>query len=149
MLSRKDGDLGWFPQYFRASFKDGDRYITLKLNGHVRSVVESISFTNTAYQLEMNKDYKMCNLPQEKVGGYFWLRMSDNSCQSIQNPPVTFYPDSVLPAKVLNLPSILESKLVPVDLYRGGGEFILFDGLNDEFCNQIHDVTEETDAPGK
>lgn len=91
----------------------------------------------------------MCNLPQERVGGSFWLRMSDNSCQSIKNPAVAFYTNSTQPPKVLSLPHVSTSLMLIEEWRSNGGEYIFFDGLSDPVCNQLNDVTEETDPPGK
>ena len=134
---------------FEARFKPGDSYITIKLNGHVRTVVESLAFHNAGYTLEYNKEYPMCNYPHEKVGGSFWLRMSDNSCQSLTNPPVAFYNDSTQPPQIVNLPAISESLTLIDELRSNGGEYIFFDGLSDPVCSTLSDVTEAKDAPGK
>jgi hypothetical protein len=92
-FSRKDGDNWWFKNTFEASFREGDSYITLKLNGHTRTVVNAIAFDNTDYTLEYNMEYLLCGHPDERVGGRFRLRIpEDNSCQYISpNPLVQFY----------------------------------------------------------
>lgn len=139
-----------FQQWFEAKFNEGDDYITIKLNGHVRTVVESIAFKNPAYILELNKKYKMRSRPREYVGGDFYLYMDDGSYQSLVNPPVTFYPDSIQPSKVLNLPALTEAGIDSIDEYRSnGGEFILFDNLTDPLCSTLNEVSEDDDTPGE
>jgi hypothetical protein len=125
--------------------------VTIKLNGHTRTVVApgSIKFDNAAYVFEYNKEYPMCNnLPEEYLYGKVYLRMADNSCQWFKNPMVAFYPNSIQPPKVLNLPNITESILEPIDELRSkGGEYIYFDGITDPACDLLNDVTEQNDAP--
>eukprot|EP00804_Cyclotella_cryptica_P009369 CCRYP_018076-RB/>CCRYP_018076-RB protein AED:0.03 eAED:0.03 QI:374/1/1/1/0.94/0.9/20/617/4181 len=149
-FSKKDGDLSWFDQYFSTSYKEGDSYITIKLNGHIRTVLfpGSIVFDNVDYIFEYNKEYEMCGLPEERISGRVFLRMEDESCQWFENPVVTFYSDSIQPPKVLILPNISESILEPIDeMISNGGEFIYFDGIKDLSCDQLNDVTEQNDSP--
>eukprot|EP00804_Cyclotella_cryptica_P014145 CCRYP_005584-RA/>CCRYP_005584-RA protein AED:0.03 eAED:0.03 QI:259/1/1/1/0.94/0.9/20/117/3951 len=149
-FSKKDGDLWWFDQFLSTSFKEGDSFVTIKLNGHVRTVVNpgSIAFDNVNYIFEYNKDYEMCSLPEERIAGRVYLRMEDKSCQWFQNPIIAFYADSPQPPKVLNLPNISQSILETIDEIRSNsGEFIYFDAINDPLCSQLNDVTEQNDSP--
>ncbi|KAL7487338.1 hypothetical protein ACHAW6_012935 [Cyclotella cf. meneghiniana] len=92
--------------------------------------------------------YKMCSLPEEKVFGRVYLRMEDESCQSIKNRIVSFYPDSVEPTKVLVLPNISHLALEPIDEIRSnGGEFIYFDVMSDLLCDPLNVATEQNDQP--
>ena len=80
---------------FEASYNSAtDTYITIKLNGHVRTVVRSLAFFDEGSTLEFNKEYEMCRRPEEYEDGRFWLRMDDGSCAELHNPLVHFYPDS-------------------------------------------------------
>ena len=117
--------------------------------GHVRTVVKSLAFAaGSKFPLQFNMEYVMCWRPEEWTGGWFYLRMSDGSCQSILNPIVNFYSDSAQPHTVLSLPDLIPGVLDPIDEVRSrGGEFILHGGLNDPICSQLNDVTEENDAP--
>ena len=90
----------------------------------------------------------MCRRPEEWTGGWFYLRMSDGSCEAILNPIVNFYSDSAQPHTVLSLPDLIPGILDPIDEVQSrGGEFILRGGLNDPICSQLNDVMEENDAP--
>jgi len=147
-FAKTDGELWWKEQWFEAKFNDGDKYITIKLNGHVRTVVESIAFKNPEYILEFNKKYKMRRRPREYVDGDFDLYMDDGSYQSLVNPPVTFYTDSIQPPQVLNLPALTEAGIDSIDEYRSnGGEFILHDELTDPLCSTLNEVSEDDDTP--
>jgi len=149
-FSKKDGDLWWFDQFLSTSFKEGDSFVTIKLNGHVRTVVNpgSIAFDNVNYIFQYNKVYEMCNLPEERISGRVYLRMEDNSCQWFRNPFVAFYADSAQPPIVLNLPNISQSILQTIDGIRSSaGEFIYFDAIDDPLCSQLSDVTEQNDSP--
>ena len=48
-----------------------DTHVTIKLNGHVRTVVNPpLAFPEgSAYTLEYNREYDMCWMPQEWEGG--------------------------------------------------------------------------------
>ena len=99
-FSRRDGELWWFRQTFEAVYNEGDTYVTLKLNGHVRTVVSSLAFPDGSnYPLEFNREYKMCGLPTAREGGSFRLRVNEttNECQSLSNPLVQFFTDSDQP----------------------------------------------------
>jgi hypothetical protein len=150
-FSRKDGELWWFPQYLSTKFDEGDTNVTIKLNGHVRTVVDPgfIAFADTNYVFEFNKEYLMCRSPDERVDGRVYLRMADNSCQWFKNPVIAFVENSnQQPAKVVNLPNIGQSILEPIDAVRSSnGEFIFFDGINDPSCDQLNDISEQDDAP--
>jgi hypothetical protein len=148
-FSKKDGDFWFFKQYFSTSFREGDEYVTVKLNGHVRTTVYpgSIAFDDEESVFEYNKVYEMCNLPQEHAFGRVYLRVGDK-CRWFENPLITFFPDGVQPPKILNLPNITQSVLEPIDEIRSeGGEFIVFDRLGDQLCDHLNDVTERNDAP--
>lgn len=97
-FSRRDGNFHWLDQHFEAVYNNStDSYITIKLNGHVRTVVTSLAFsTNEEYELEFNRKYRMCHLPQEYADGWFWLVVNETSstCQALPNPLVHFYQDS-------------------------------------------------------
>jgi len=137
-------------QIFEATYDvETDTYITIKLNGHVRTVISpDLAFENSEYTLVFNKEYEMCGRPEEYVAGRFWLRMDDDSCQILPNPVVHFYFDSVQPETVLTLPAISESIFEPIDeLKARGGEYIIFDGLSDSLCDKLNDVNEEGDPP--
>jgi hypothetical protein len=147
-FSRRDGNFHWLDQHFEAVYNNStDSYITIKLNGHVRTVVTSLAFsTNEEYELEFNKEYRMCHLPQEYADGWFWLVVDETSstCQALSNPLVQFYQDSVNPPLVLNLPEIADGVLEHIDEERShGGEYILMNGLTDSVCSQLNDVTEQ------
>jgi len=149
-FSRKEGDRAVNNvQIFEATHDGTDAYATIKLNGHVRTVVSpGLAFDNSEYTFELNKEYDMCKKPEEFVGGRFWLMMEDKSCQSLRNPLVNFHVGSVLPENVLNLPAISEGVLEPIDgPQTSDGEFILFGGLSDPLCYQLNDSTEEEDPP--
>jgi uncharacterized protein (DUF1501 family)/uncharacterized protein (DUF1800 family) len=151
-FSRNDGDQWWMDQHFNAVFDaTTDEYIAIKLNGHVRTAVQSLAFpAGSKYTLEFNREYEMCGHPAEYEGGTFRLRVNETSgeCQSLSNPLVHFYPNSVQPAQVLNLPEVSDGVLEHIDeLQTRGGEYILVNGLIDDACNQLPDVTEEKDAP--
>lgn len=71
-FSRKEGDEGVNnAQLFEAVYNSTtDNYITIKLNGHVRTVVKSLAFEDGSdYQLEFNIVYEMCDEPEEYVDG--------------------------------------------------------------------------------
>jgi hypothetical protein len=107
--------------------------VTVKLNGHVRTVLEpgAIVLNNAAYIFEYNKEYQICRFPEEWESGRVYLVMDDNSCQWFPNPRIAFYADGVQPQKVLNLPNISQSILELIDEVRSrDGEFIYFDGIN-------------------
>jgi len=112
-------------------------------------VVKSLAFAaGSKFSLEFNREYVMCRRPEEWTGGWFYLRMSDGSCQAILNPIVNFYSDSAQPHTVLSLPDLIPGILDPIDEVQSrGGEFILRGGLNDPICSQLNDVMEENDAP--
>ena len=149
-FSNKDGDLWWHRQSLIASFKEGDVHVTIKLNGHLRTVVPpgSIVFDNQDYMFEYNTEYQMCHRPEEKSGGRVYLRMEDESCQWFKNPLIAFHPDSIQPSKILNLPNITQTIFQSIDEARSNSEeFILFNGINHTSCDQLNDVTELNDAP--
>lgn len=81
-FSKKDGDLWWFRQYFSTSYREGDEYVTVKLNGHVRTMVYpgSIVFENANYVFEYNREYQICRLPEEHAFGRVYLFVEDR-CQ--------------------------------------------------------------------
>ena len=118
-FSKKDGDLWWFRQHLYTSFREGDTYVTVKLNGHVRTVVNpgAIVFKDPNYVFEYNKEYELCRLPEEYAFGRVYLKVVDKeneevfSCQWFENPLIAFYSDSARPAKVLNLPNISQAVL--------------------------------------
>jgi hypothetical protein len=148
-FTSKDGDFWWFHQSLSTSFKDADKYVTVKLNGHIRTVVEpgSIVLNNANYIFEYNKEYPLCWSAEEKSTGKVYLRMDDNSCQWFENPLIAFYPDSIQPPKILNLPNVSESVLQPIDETRSNGEeFIFFNKIEDPLCDQLT-VTEMNDSP--
>jgi hypothetical protein len=109
----------------------------------------SIVFDNPNYVFEYNTEYKMCRTPEEKSTGRVYLRMEDDSCQWFENPLIVFYPDSIQPPKVLNLPNVSESVLEPIDETRSNGEeFVHFNGIDDpSLCSTLNDVTELNDSP--
>ena len=109
----------------------------------------SLAFkAGSKYSLEWNKEYLMCSRPEEWAGGWFNLRMADGSCQSLPNPLVRFYPDSVQPYSFLSLPNVTSGTLDLIDEVQSrGGEYLLRGGLIDPLCAQLSDVTEENDAP--
>ena len=147
-FSRKDGDLWWFPQTFKAVYNSAsDYHITITLNGFVRTTVKSISFEDLTKTFEFNKEYLMCNLPQEKVDGWFWLKLDDGSCTHLRNPLVAFSATSSQPAYVLNLPNISGSLQVIDEELSNGQELISTVGLDDELCKTLSGITEEGDAP--
>ncbi|KAL7482807.1 hypothetical protein ACHAW6_008462, partial [Cyclotella cf. meneghiniana] len=149
-FSKKDGGLGWFDQYLSTSFEEGDSFVTIKLNGHVRTTVStgSIVFDNISYIFEYNKEYEMCWLPEEKISGRVYLKMQDETCQWFSNPIIAFYSASPQPSKVINLPNISQSVLESIDEIRSNaGEFIYFNAINDPLCNQLNAVIEQDDAP--
>ena len=66
----------------------------------------------------------------------------------LKNPLVHFYPNSPQPGLVLSLPDVSAGILEHIDTTRSdGGEYILRNGLNDDLCNSLNDVTEERDPP--
>lgn len=150
-ITFQDGDLWWFRQYFSTSYRDGDEYVSVKLNGHVRTVVYpgSIVFDNPYYVFEYNKEYEVCRLPEEHAFGRVYLQVEDDSCQWFENPFIVFYPDSIQPPKVLHLPNISESVIEPIDVIRSeGGEFIYFESIGDQsICEHLNTVTELNDSP--
>lgn len=150
-FSIKDGDQWWHHPTFSTSFKDGDKYVTVKLNGHVRTVVApgTIVFDNSNYLFEYNKEYEMCRLSEVHSKDKIYVKVDDNSCQWFENPVVAFYPDSIQPPLVLNLPNISQSVLEPIDAaISDGDELIYFDGIEDQpLCDQLNDVTELNDSP--
>ena len=105
-FSAKEGDRAVHNvPIFEALFdEEVDTYISVKLNGHLRTVVRDLAFEDgSAHPLEFNKEYEMCNIPQEFESGSFWLRIKDvpacqtNNrcpCQALSNPLVHFYADS-------------------------------------------------------
>ena len=151
-FSKKDGEVDWKDQRFEASYNSNtDTYITIELNGHARTVVKSLAFTqdeDAIFPLEYNRKYEMCDYPEEWGDGLFWLRMEDDSCQSLPNPLVHFYTGTVQPANILNLPAVSDGVLEHIDEVKSrGGEYILFDDLSASLCDQLNDVTEEGDSP--
>lgn len=116
-FSRKDGDLWWNRQYFSTSYRAGDAYVTIKLNGHTRTVVDPgtlVFDSNSNFVFEYNKEYEMCRLPEEEAFGRVYMRLMDDEderCTWIENPLIAFYPDSIQPPRVLNLPNISQSIL--------------------------------------
>lgn len=145
------------PPTFEAKYNSAiDAYVTILLNGHVRTLVkpDALAFeVNSGYTLEYNKAYKMCGLPQDFEGGWFYLVVSQGPrvCQRLPNPLVNFYPDdpaTIKPSNFLSLPGVSVNVLELIDeVPSHGGEYILIDGLTDALCNSLNDVTEETDAP--
>ena len=142
--------MWWFSQYLSTTFKEGDSFVIIKLNGYVRTVVNpgSIAFDNSNYVFEYNKQYEMCGYPEERISGRVYLKMEDKSCQWFKNPAIAFHYDSPQPPKVLNLPNISQSILEPIDEARSdSGEFIHFNAIDDPFCRQLNEVTELNDSP--
>ena len=86
--------MWWFDNVFEASYDAAtDAYITIKLNGHVRTTVESLAFApDSKYTLEFNREYKICGRPTEYEGGNFHLRVNETSreCQALPNPLIHF-----------------------------------------------------------
>jgi len=152
-FTRKHGDLRWNPQEFKAVHREGDAYVEIRLNGHIRTVVrnDTLAFRdNSNYNFEYNRDYFMCSYPEAYADGRFWLRVNETSreCEELRNPLVHFYADSPNPMNVLRLPAISRGVLEQIDEARTrGGEYILFGALTDDVCNQLNDVTEERDPP--
>lgn len=99
-FSRRDGELWFFKQRFEAVYNEGDTYVSIKLNGHVRTVVSSLAFPEGSnYPLEFNREYEMCGLPTAREGGSFRLRVNETTgeCQYLSNPLVQFFTDSDQP----------------------------------------------------
>lgn len=78
-FSKKDGDLWWFRQYLSTTYRDGDEYVTVKLNGHMRTMVPpgSIVFQDTDNIFEYNRIYELCRLPDERAYGRVYLKVED------------------------------------------------------------------------
>lgn len=91
----------------------------------------------------------MCRLSEVHSKDKIYVKVDDNSCQWFENPVVAFYPDSIQPPLVLNLPNISQSVLEPIDAaISDGDELIYFDGIEDQpLCDQLNDVTELNDSP--
>ena len=95
-FSRKEGDDGVSnPQLFEAIYNATgsatDSYITIKLNGHVRTVVTSIAFKDGT-PLQYGVTYEICNEPREYEGGDVKLEVN-GVCKTVPNPLVHFYED--------------------------------------------------------
>ena len=156
-FSEKEGAQGvTAPGVFEAvtNVTDPTSYVTIKLNNHVRTVVRPpLEFEGDhEYDLEFNREYKMCqhSQPQPYEGGSFRLLVDETSgrCEYLANPLVHFYQDSAQPAIVLPLPGIADGVLYHINEVRSlGGEYILANGLNEDQCGELNDVTEETDSP--
>jgi len=149
IFSRKDGDhTGRFQQTFEAQYNEAvDHFITLKLNGFVRTTVKAIGFEDTTKTFEFNKEYLMCHLPQEEVDGWFWVRLDDGSCTHLKNPLVEFSPETTQPSYVVNIPNISGSlQVIDIEL-SDGQELISTVALDDALCDTLSDITEEGDAP--
>jgi hypothetical protein len=150
-FSRKEGQHGVIQaQKFQADYNLTDTYVTIRLNGHVRTVIKpDLAFDDSAYTFEYNREYDMCGAPENWAEGRIWLRMEDQSCQILYNPLVHFYGDSVQPEHVLSLPAISEGGLKQLDeLNIRGGEYMLTNGgLTDSLCEQLPDFAEEAAAP--
>eukprot|EP00986_Skeletonema_menzelii_P003357 scaffold1026_cov141-Skeletonema_menzelii.AAC.8 len=148
-FSRKDGDhTGNNPKTFEASYDEAvDHVITIKLDGFVRTTVKAIGFEDITKTFEFNKEYLMCNLPQEEVDGWFWLRLDDGSCSHLANPLVQFFPEATQPSYVVNLPNISGSLQVIDTQHSDGQELISTVALDDAICDTLSDITEQGDAP--
>jgi len=148
-FTKKDGDRMSVQQFEAVFNNETDTYITIKLNGQVRTTVRSLAFDdNSEYTLEFNREYTMCGLPAEYEDGVFKIKVNEttNECEDLPNPLVHFNPSSVQPLNVLNLPNVSIGTLEHIDELRShGGEYILVNGLSDDLCDQLNDVTEERD----
>ena len=91
----------WTPQIFEARYNsEVDQYVTLMLNGSPRTAVKPERMTfpdNSEWTLEYNREYEMCNTPQDYVDGWFYLEVREfpRACERLHNPVVQFPPPPV------------------------------------------------------
>ena len=70
-----------FHQKFESVYGEGDPYVILKLNGHIRTVLRC----NSAFEFEYNREYLICNLPEQWEDDRFLLRVNEtfNECEEL------------------------------------------------------------------
>jgi hypothetical protein len=123
-----------------------DSYITveghgpyiLKVDGVFRTQTDTLYIVDDhSYIFDPTFQYRLCNDPQDFVGGNLYIEIEDGQCKKTQNPKVNV--GSYEAVHVLNL---TQYELERIDVYLNGEQYIIREALTVEECSSIPTVRE-------